>query len=174
MGNGSPCFISSKGSRLAIIWVRYQEVNSVSGLETPLIMMKLSIVRPLVLKANEQKCSSQTALMSEFLDISLYTHIVKYSIVYIYLWVVCIHINTYRYTYVYTVYTLYYIYTIYTIYYNIIVPFLIHLPSPGEGPMKSTPFVDSSNGFTEPPMILLASTAALQARNLNKLGSVII
>lgn len=32
----------------------------------------------------------------------------------------------------------------------------------GEGPMKSTPFVDSSNGFTEPPMILLASTAALQ------------
>lgn len=163
-----------KVSRLAIIWVRYQEVNSVSGLETPLIMMKLSIVRPLVLKANEQKCSSQTALMSEFLDISLYTHIVKYSIVYIYLWVVCIHINTYRYTYVYTVYTLYYIYTIYTIYYNIIVPFLIHLPSPGEGPMKSTPFVDSSNGFTEPPMILLASTAALQARNLNKLGSVII
>lgn len=32
----------------------------------------------------------------------------------------------------------------------------------GEGPMRSTPFVDSSNGFTEPPMILLASTAALQ------------
>ena len=39
---------------------------------------------------------------------------------------------------------------------------LIHF-SPGEGPIRSTAFVDSSNGFTEPPMILLASTAALQA-----------